>query len=76
MQSSTLPIKENHSILVLNTDKGKNVGRLNVKYASGEELKYESELFVVTESMDRDAMLAQLVDDYKMQLKETGISSY
>ena len=69
-QSTTLPIKENHSIVVLNTDKGKNVGRLDVKYASDGNWKYDSELFVVAESMERDAQIAQLVEDYKMQLKE------
>jgi hypothetical protein len=70
LQSTTLPIKENQSIVVLNTDKGKNVGRLDVRYTSEDELKYDSELFVVAESMERDAQIAQLVEDYKMQLKK------
>ncbi len=69
-QSTTMPIKENQSILVLNTDKGKNVGRLNVRYTSEDDFKYDSELFVVAESMQRDEQIAKLVDDYKMQLKE------
>ena len=70
LQATTMPLKENHSIVVLNTDKGKNVGRLNVRFAAEDNWKYDSELFVVAESMERDAQLTQLVEEYKMQLKE------
>ncbi|MBN2590503.1 MAG: hypothetical protein JXA96_11635 [Sedimentisphaerales bacterium] len=69
-QATSMPLKENHSILVLNTDKGKNVGRLNVRYTSEDELKYDGEIFVIAESMERDEYLAQLVEEYKLELKE------
>lgn len=71
LQATTMPLRENHSIVVLNTDKGKNVGRLNVRYISEDDWKYDSELFTVAESMERDAQIAQLIDDYKLQLKES-----
>ncbi len=68
-QATNMPMKENHSIFVLNTDKGKNVGRLNVRYISGDEWKYDGEITVIPETMDRDGQLSQLVEDYKMELK-------
>ena len=68
-QALNMPMKENHSIYVLNTDKGKNVGRLNVRYISEDDWKYDGEITVIPETMDRDEKLAQLVEDYKLELK-------
>ena len=68
-QATNMPLKENHSIFVLNTDKGKNVGRLNVRYTSEDEWKYDGEISVIAESMERDEQLTQLVEDYKLELK-------
>ena len=69
-QATTMPMKQNQSIVVLNTDKGKNVGRLDIRFTKEDDWKYDNEMFVVKETMERDVQLAQLVEDYKMQLKE------
>lgn len=69
-QASSKPIKENQSMVVFNTDKGKYVGRLDVRYASETDWQYDNDIFVVEESMVRDVQIAQIVEDYKLQLKE------
>ena len=68
-QASGKPIKENQSVIVYNTDKGKRIGRLDILHTAGEQMEYSNDYVVLRESMKRDAQIAALVEEYKKELK-------
>jgi hypothetical protein len=69
-QASSYPLLENKSAIVFNTDKGKNVGKLDIRLASENRRRYDNDIFVIEEAMKKDEVIAALVEEYKAQLKE------
>lgn len=69
-QVSGEPIVENKSVIVFNTDKGKNVGRLDIHRDSQKDWRYDNDFVKLEETMERDAEIVLLVEAYKLQLKE------
>ncbi len=69
-QASNELIKENQSVIVYNTDKGKSVGRLDILPAPEKDWLYTNDFFLLEESMKMDPQVAALVEEYKLQLKE------
>lgn len=69
-QASNELIKENRSVIVYNTDKGKSVGRLDILPASERDWSYTNDFFLLKESMKMDTQVAAFVEEYKLQLKE------
>jgi hypothetical protein len=68
-QATTDPVLENRSAIVFNTDKGKNVGRLDIRYQKNGPWQYTGSMTVLEESMEKDAQITALVEQYKEQLK-------
>ncbi len=68
-QATTDPVLANRSAIVFNTDKGKNVGRLDIHYRKNEAWQYTGSMTVLEESMEKDPQIAALVEEYKEQLK-------
>ncbi len=68
-QATTDPVLANRSAIVFNTDKGKNVGRLDIRYQKNEPWQYAGSMTVLEESMEKDAQITALVEEYKEQLK-------
>ena len=68
-QATTEPVMVNRSAIVFNTDKGKNVGRLDIRRQKDEPRQYAGTMTVLEESMDKDARVTTLVEEYKEQLK-------
>lgn len=75
-QVSGEPVKENQSVIVFNTDKGKSVGRLILLRDAEGELKFENDFVLLEESMKQDAQIVALVEEYKEQLKERDFQPY
>jgi len=69
-QASNELIRENQSVIVYNTDKGKSVGQLDIVPAPESDWSYTNDFVLLVESMKKDARLAALVEEYKLQLKE------
>ncbi len=69
-KASADPIQENRSAIVFNTDKGKAVGRLEVRPGPEKNWEYQNSFTTLEESMARDTQMAALVEEYKLQLKE------
>lgn len=69
-KASADPIHENRSVIVFNTDLGKSVGRLDVEYRKDGPWQYASTFQMIAESMQKDAAIAAIEDQYKQQLKE------
>jgi Zn finger protein HypA/HybF involved in hydrogenase expression len=69
-QASNELIKENQSVIVYNTDKGKSVGQLDILCAPKEDWQYTNDFTLLAESMKMDARVAAFVEEYKLQLKE------
>lgn len=69
-QASNELIRENQSVIVFTTDKGKTVGRLDILTTPEEDWLYTNDFFLLEESMNRDAQVAAFVEEYKLQLKE------
>lgn len=68
-QVTVEPVMENRSAVVFSTDKGKSIGRLDIESRGGRPRVYTGTMTVLEESMDRDARIAALVEQYKEQLK-------
>jgi hypothetical protein len=68
-QATTDPVLENRSAIVFNTDKGKSVGRLDIRYQKNGPWQYAGTMMVLEESMEKDAQITALVEEYKEQLK-------
>jgi len=68
-QATTDPILENRSAIVFNTDKGKNIGRLDIRHPKNGPWQYAGSMTVLEESMEKDARITALVEEYKEQLK-------
>jgi hypothetical protein len=68
-QATTDPVLENRSAIVFNTDKGKNVGRLDLRHQKNGSWQYAGSMTVLEESMEKDARITTLVEEYKEQLK-------
>jgi hypothetical protein len=68
-QTVAEPIRENRSAIVFNTDKGKNLGRLDIRHLKHQPREFTGHVYVMEESMERDPAIAALVEDYKEQLK-------
>jgi len=68
-QATTDPVLENRSAIVFNTDKGKNIGRLDIRHRKNSPWQYAGTMTVLEESMDKDARVTALVEAYKEQLK-------
>ena len=68
-QATTDPVLENRSAIVFNTDKGKNIGRLDIRHRKNAPWQYAGTMTVLEESMDKDARVTALVEAYKEQLK-------
>jgi len=62
------PIRENRSTIVFNTDKGKDVGRLDIHGQLPDAWIFKNSYHTLKESMDRDPWTAALVEDFKHQL--------
>jgi hypothetical protein len=69
-KASADPLRENRSVIVFNTDKGKAVGRLDVEHREDGPWQYSSSFHRIAESMKKDAVIAAIEDQYKQQLKE------
>jgi hypothetical protein len=70
LQASGQVVKENRSVIVFNTDKGKTVGRLDIFRSADPALQYDNDLVVLEESVRQDPQIEALVEEYKEQLKE------
>jgi 2',3'-cyclic-nucleotide 2'-phosphodiesterase (5'-nucleotidase family) len=68
-QATTDPVLENRSAIVFNTDKGKNVGRLDIRRQNDGSWQYAGSMTVLEEFMEKDARVTALVEQYKEQLK-------
>jgi Cytochrome c554 and c-prime len=68
-QAVAEPIRENRSAIVFNTDKGKNLGRLDIRHPKNQPREYVGRMHVLEESMERDPAIVALVEEYKTQLK-------
>ena len=68
-KASADPMRENRSVIVFNTDKGKSVGRLDIEYRKNGPWQYAAQFQMIAESMPRDAAIAAIEDQYKQQLK-------
>lgn len=69
-KASADPLRENRSTIVFNTDKGKAVGRLEVRPGPEQTWAYQNSFRTLAESMARDTQVAALLEEYKLQLKE------
>jgi hypothetical protein len=69
-QASNELIRENQSVIVYNTDKGKSVGRLDILPVQDKEWLYTNDFALLAESMEMDPQVAAFVEQYKLQLKE------
>ena len=69
-KASADPIQENRSAIVFNTDKGKAVGRLEIRPGPEQTWEYQNSFRTLEESMALDTQVAALVEEYKLQLKE------
>lgn len=68
-QATTAPVMENRSAIVFNTDKGKNIGRLDVRSPRDGPRQYAGTMTVLEEAMEKDPQITALVEEYKEQLK-------
>jgi hypothetical protein len=68
-QATTAPVIENRSAIVFNTDKGKYVGRLDVRPQKHGPPQYSGTMTVLEESMEKDPQVVAVVEAYKEQLK-------
>lgn len=72
-QATTDPVLENRSAIVFNTDKGKSVGRLDIRCPKDEPRQYAGTMTVIEEPIEKDAQVTALVEEYKEQLKARDI---
>ena len=68
-QAVAEPVQENRSAIVFNTDKGKNLGRLDIRHPKHQPREFAGQVYVLEESMERDAAIVALVEEYKAQLR-------
>ncbi|UCD48911.1 MAG: hypothetical protein JSW27_15405 [Phycisphaerales bacterium] len=68
-QTVAEPIRENRSAIVFNTDKGKNLGRLDIRHPKDQAREFAGQVHVLEESMEKDSAIVALVEEYKAQLK-------
>ncbi|MCF7954638.1 MAG: hypothetical protein K9M75_02435 [Phycisphaerae bacterium] len=69
-QASGEHLKQNKSVIVYNTGKGKRVGRLDVLTAADGSRKFSNDIFILAESMKRDEKIVDLIAEFKKELKE------
>ena len=70
LQASGDPVRQNQSVIVYNTDKGKMVGRLDIFRNPQGQYEYRNDFTVLKESMKRDPQIVSLIEDFKEQLKQ------
>jgi hypothetical protein len=70
MQASATPLIVNKSLITFITDKGKGMGRLEMRTEPGGRLEHTNVIVMLNDDFKEDAAMARLITEYKSKLKE------
>jgi hypothetical protein len=70
MQASATPFVVNKSLITFITDKGKAVGRLDLRTEPGGRLEHTNAIVMLNDDFKDDPAMTRLITEYKAKLKE------